>query len=153
MQQTTSSTRQITVYDRNGARQIPFETAQPLSLPAQDTGMYAMFSRLMDSAQTIHTADPVSRGVAMLIKTSAITLFLSAFTLAGLVMFDSLTFFLWLLLASGEWVLCFLYLAYNDWREHPTAVRWTLANGFLYLMQREQDARFKLQGIDPKDID
>jgi hypothetical protein len=77
----------------------------------------------------------------MVTKTTAVTIFLSLLTLAALFMLDSFTFFLWLLLASGEWVLCFLLLAVLDWRETPTALAWRQSEGYLQLMRREQEAR------------
>lgn len=140
----------IQVYDRKGTREIPFDDGRQSIMSAQ---AFPVVDWAMDSAQTVHTTDPIQRGKAMLLKSSAITVFLSLLTLAALFMLDGWSFFLWLLLASAEWVLCFLFLAVLDWREHPSAIRWNIANGVLYLMQREQDARFILQGINPKEIE
>ena len=81
-------------------------------------------------------------------------LVLSLLTLAALIMLDRLTFLLWLLLASGEWLLCFVLLAILDWRETPSAVQWRLTEGYLALMRREQTARLMtMYGVDPKELD
>jgi hypothetical protein len=96
---------------------------------------------------------PEARAKAMLGKTTAVTVFLSLLTLAGLAMLDHLTFFLWLLLASGEWVFCFVLLAILDWRETPSAVQWRQNEAYLALMRREQTARLiALYGVDPKEL-
>lgn len=118
--------------------------AYPVQTPANDA-LGALVAGLMAEARTIHHADPISRGFAMLIKATAITVALAMFTVAALWMLDSLTFFLWLLLASLEWVVCFIYLAYNDWREHPSAIRWQWTAGLLNMMENEQRARLNAQ--------
>lgn len=118
--------------------------AYPVQSPANDA-LGQLVTGLMSEARTIHHADPITRGVSILIKTTAITFFLAALTLAGLAMLDSLTFFFWMFLASLEWVICFLYLAYKDWQEHPSAIRWTWTQGLLAMMEREQEARLRAQ--------
>jgi hypothetical protein len=90
----------------------------------------------------------------MLTKTTAVTIFLSLLTFAGLFMLDSFSFFLWLLLASGEWVCCFVLLAILDWRETPSAIQWRQNEGYLALMKREQTARLMaLYGVNPKELE
>jgi hypothetical protein len=118
--------------------------AYPIQPPANDA-FGALVAGLMAEARTVHHADPVSRGLALLLKATAVSFFLGALTLAALAMLDSLEFFLWLFLASAEWVLCFLYLAYNDWREHPSAIRWQWTQSLLGMMEREHEARLKAQ--------
>jgi hypothetical protein len=100
---------------------------------------------LMVSANTIHTSTPEQRAISLLIKTSAVTVFLSLLTLAGLVIFGELVFFLWLLLASAEWVVCFLFLAWSDWKEHPSAIRWLWSRRMLDMMEYEQEVRLRAQ--------
>jgi hypothetical protein len=90
-----------------------------------------------------HEYSPISRAQAMIIKASAVTLFLSILTAAAMIMLDSWSFFAWLLLASFEWVLCFILLAVLDWRETPSALAWKMSDDFKDLMQREQRARLK----------
>lgn len=118
--------------------------AYPVQSPASGA-LGELVSGMMSEARTIHYADPITRGVSLLIKATAITVALGMFTLAALAMLDSLTFFLWLLLASIEWVACFLSLAILDWREHPSAIRWRWTQGLLGMMEREQEARLRAQ--------
>jgi hypothetical protein len=132
------------------ARIEPERHIPPVQSPANDA-LGQLVGGLMAEARTIHHADPVSRGKALLLKATAITIALGGFTLAALAVLDMLSFMTWLLLASLEWVVCFLYLAYNDWREHPSAIRWQWTNGLLGLMEREQEARLRAQ--DGKDWD
>lgn len=141
-QEQTGLARRNTTYVP--ARATPERRTLPVQSPANDAlGM--LVAGLMAEARTIHHADPISRGVALLLKATAITVALGMFTVAALWMLDSLTFFLWLLLASLEWVCCFLYLAYNDWREHPSAIRWQWTQGLLGMMQEEQRRRLNAQ--------
>lgn len=96
-----------------------------------------------------HESNPQSRAAAMLVKTSAVTIALAVFTGAAMMMLDSFGFFAWLVLASLEWVLCFLTLAVLDWREHPSAITWNASNRYLDMMEKEQAARLKaLYGSD-----
>jgi hypothetical protein len=79
----------------------------------------------------------------MLIKTSAVTVFLSILTAAALFVLDHWSFLGWILLASLEWVFCFVLLAVLDWRETPAALAWKLSNDYKAMMEREQRARLK----------
>jgi hypothetical protein len=90
-----------------------------------------------------HDYSPVTRAQAMLLKTSAVTLFLSLLTAAALAMLDHWSFLGWLLLASVEWVFCFVLLAVLDWRETPSALAWKMSNDYKTLMEREQRARLQ----------
>lgn len=90
-----------------------------------------------------HEYSPGSRAVAMLIKTSAITVFLSILTLAAMFMLDSWSFLAWLFIASLEWVVCFGWLAKLDWRETPSALAWKMSDDYKELMEREQRARLQ----------
>ena len=87
--------------------------------------------------------NPQSRAWAMLTKTSAVTAALAVLTMAAMFMLSQWTFLAWLLLASIEWVICFLALAILDWRETPSAHTWHLTSGYLRLMEREQRARLR----------
>lgn len=126
------------------ARVTPERRTMPVQSPASGA-LGELVGGMMAEARTIHHADPVSRGKALLIKATAITVALGLFTLAALAVLDILNFMIWLLLASVEWVICFLYLAYNDWREHPSAIRWQWTQGLLGMMEREQEARLQAQ--------
>lgn len=96
--------------------------------------------------------NPQSRAAAMLIKTSAVTAALAVLTLAAMFMLEQWTFLAWLLLASIEWVICFLALALLDWWETPSAHTRQLTKGYLRLMEREQNARLRrLYGDDGKE--
>jgi hypothetical protein len=90
-----------------------------------------------------HEYSPLTRSYSMLIKTSAITVFLSILTGAAMLMLDNWSFLAWLVLASLEWVVCFILLAILDWRETPSALAWKMSNDYMSLMEREQRARLK----------
>jgi hypothetical protein len=90
-----------------------------------------------------HEYSPITRSYSMLIKTSAVTLFLSILTGAAMLMLDHWSFLAWLLLASLEWVFCFVLLAMLDWQETPSALAWKMSNDYMILMEREQRARLK----------
>lgn len=100
---------------------------------------------LMAQGVTVHTATSQDRALALLTKTSAATVFLAVLTVAALHMMGEWAFLLWLLCASAEWVLCFLYLAWSDWKEHPSAIRWLWSNRLLDMMEREQEVRLAAQ--------
>jgi hypothetical protein len=104
--------------------QMPANYVQPSPdhhpLPVQSPANGALgelVTGMMAQATTVHHADPVTRGKAMLLKTLAAGSFLALATIAGMVMLDTWAFFAWMFLASLEFVACFLYLSYNDWRE------------------------------------
>lgn len=92
---------------------------------------------------TRHEYTPNSRARAMIIKTSAITIFLAILTLSAMLMLDSWSFLAWLFIASLEWVFCFWWLARYDWRETPSALGWKMSEDYKELMEREQRARLK----------
>jgi hypothetical protein len=153
----TDRARRITLAEQRdlegGGRQLPanYVPAAPQRrdpLPVQSPANGALgelVAGLMTEARTVHVADPVSRGKAMLLKTLAAGSFLAVATIAGMVMLDMWAFFAWMFLASLEFVGCFLYLSYNDWREHPSAIRWQWSNRLLDMMEAEQERRLDAQ--------
>jgi hypothetical protein len=125
----------------------------PLAYPVQSPANGALgelVAGMMAAANTTHYADPETRGRAMLWKTLALGSFLSVATIAAMVVFEAWAFFAWLLLASLEFVGCFLFLAVLDWREHPSAIRWQWTQGLLALMENEQEARLRAQYGEPE---
>lgn len=92
---------------------------------------------------THHHYTPMSRAQAVLLKTSAITVFMAILTACAMFMLDSWFFFLWLFLGSLEWVFCFCVVAVLDWRETPSALTWKQSNDYMKLMRTEQAARLK----------
>jgi hypothetical protein len=118
--------------------------AYPVQSPASGA-LGELVGGMMAEARTIHYADPVSRGKAMLLKTLGISLFLWGLTIAALALTDGLSFMLWLLWASIEGGVCFLVLAVLDWREHPSAIRWQWTQGLLGMMKEEQRRRLNAQ--------
>jgi hypothetical protein len=90
-----------------------------------------------------HHYTPISRAKSMLIKTSAITGGLAVFTLGAMIVFAEFYFFMWLVLASFEWVFCFCLLAVLDYRETPNSVQHKKVDGYLELLRIEQRARLK----------
>lgn len=123
---------------------VPAERVTVLPSHHEVHDPYAMTPAL-EAAQMVshHHYHPKDRAVAMVFKTSTVTIFLAVLTLAGLFMLDSWGFFLWLLLASLEWCAVFALLAVLDWRETPAAHVWHKTDIYADLMQREQRARLK----------
>ena len=94
--------------------------------------------------QVIHVdVTPINRAQAMVMRVNAVTAALAVFTLAALVMLDSFYYFLWLLLASVEWVGTFIVLAVIDYRETPAAQARMQLSRYLDMMEREQIARLR----------
>jgi len=106
-------------------------------------------------------ADPETRATALIRKSNTVTLFLALLT--GALMYvmqlypmDAGTlviFFLWLVIASAEWLAAFALLAVLDWKETPSALEWRRTDGYLALMKREQSARLMtLYGLTEEQI-
>lgn len=104
--------------------------------------------------QVIHVdVTPISRAQAMVMKVSAVSVALATLTLAALIMLDSFYFFLWLLLASLEWVGTFIVLAVIDYRETPAAQARLHLQRYLDMMEREQIARLRaMYGKEAVDV-
>lgn len=131
-------------YPANLVPAAPQRQTLPVQSPASGA-LGELVTGMMAEARTVHHADPESRGKAMLLKTLAVGSFLAVATVAAMVMLNMWVFFAWLLLASLEFVGCFLFLAHLDWREHPSSVRWLWSNRLLDMMETEQDARLRAQ--------
>ena len=86
---------------------------------------------------------PESRARSMVMKVHQVTIFLAILTAAGMYMLSELTFGLWLLLASGEWIAVFIVLAIIDYREQPASLSRMQADRYLGMMEREQRARLR----------
>ena len=86
---------------------------------------------------------PESRARSMVMKVHQVTILLAILTGAGMYMLTELTFGLWLLLASSEWVAVFIVLAVLDYREQPAALSRMTADRYLGMMEREQAARLR----------
>lgn len=90
-----------------------------------------------------HNYTSQGRAHSVLLRTSAVTVALAILTAAAMVMLDGWGFFAWLLLASVEWVFCFVVVSVLDWRETPAALTWKQSNDYMDLMRTEQAARLK----------
>lgn len=88
---------------------------------------------------------PESRGRAMAMKVHQVTIFLAILTLAAMVMLGEWSFWLWLLLASGEWIGTFVFLAILDYREQPQSTARMTADRYIRMMEKEQAARLRAQ--------
>lgn len=105
---------------------------------------YAHAPGIEGAEQIAHfNATPITRAKALIGKATAATVALGLLTAAAMVMLSDFFFFLWLFLASLEWVVCFLALAVLDFRETPASVTHKKIDGYLALMAREQRARLK----------
>lgn len=140
--------RPIQIHDHEGERRIALYDPKPV----EDQALFAVFNEMMTGAQTIHTADPINRGISLAGRTLFFGLILAGFTVPVLWMFDALYGMLWLFFAMLEFAFVFLYLSYKDWQEHPSSLRWRMTEGLLWMMERSQDARFIQAGIDPNEL-
>lgn len=90
-----------------------------------------------------HNYTSEGRARSVLLRTSAVTVALAILTAAAMAMLENWFFFGWLLLASLEWVFCFLVVSVLDWRETPSALTWKQSDDYMKLMRTEQAARLK----------
>ena len=106
-------------------------------------------------------ADPETRATALIRKSNTVTLFLALLTAAAMYVFQLhpidvstlVIFFLWLVVASAEWLAAFALLAVLDWKETPSALEWRRTDGYLSLMKREQSARLMtMYGLSAEEI-
>lgn len=84
---------------------------------------------------------PESRARSMIMKVHQVTIFLAMLTGAGMFMLTEWSFWLWLLLASAEWLGAFAVLAIIDYKEQPAALSRMTADRYLGMMEREQEVR------------
>jgi hypothetical protein len=92
--------------------------------------------------QVVHVdVTPIPRAQAMVMKVNAVTVALAVLTLAAMIVLGEFYFFIWLLLASAEWVVTFVVLAVLDYRETPAAQSRMQMKRYLTMMEREQKAR------------
>lgn len=131
----------------------PYRDAQPIvkMQPTAVVDPYAQY--LPQTVQQVvkYEITPESRGRALAMKTHQVTIFLSVLTLAGMVMLSQWSFWLWLVLASIEWIGAFAFLAILDYREQPQSLARMEADRYLRMMEREQAARLKSQYGDDYD--
>jgi NADH:ubiquinone oxidoreductase subunit K len=96
-------------------------------------------------------SNPISRARAMLIKTSAITVFMAILTGASMIALQwyphdahgFVIFMIWIGVASLEWIVSFWMLARLDYREQPAAQAWYEMKAFVRMMSLEQDHRLR----------
>jgi hypothetical protein len=119
----------------------PIERRQPTAV----ADPYAQY--LPQTVQQVvrYEVTPESRGRALAIKTHQVTIFLAILTLAGMVMLSQWSFWLWLVIASAEWIGTFVFLAILDYREQPQSLARMTADRYLRMMEREQGARLRAQ--------
>lgn len=125
----------------------PWQDAQPIARrpPTAVADPYAQY--LPQTVQQVvkYEITPESRGRALAIKTHQVTIFLAILTLAGMVMLSQWSFWLWLVLASVEWIGTFIFLAILDYREQPQSLARMTADRYLRMMEQEQAARLRAQ--------
>jgi hypothetical protein len=100
---------------------------------------------------TRYDASPTSRAQAMVMKVHQVTIFLAIMTGAGMAVLTEWSFMLWLLFASLEWVAVFVVLAVIDYREQPSSQSRMVADRYIRMMEREQEARLRWQYGDDYD--
>jgi hypothetical protein len=92
-----------------------------------------------------YESNPESRARSMVMRVNTVTLALAALTLAGMTMLSEWSFFLWLFLASLEWCAVFVVLSVLDYREQPASQSRMVADRYIRMMEREQQARLRAQ--------
>lgn len=98
-----------------------------------------------------YEATPITRAKAMTMKVHQVTLFLAILTGALMLVLQwypadwtgLAVFFLWLALASVEWIAVFCLLAILDYRETPAAQNRTQMKAYIGMMQTEQYHRLR----------
>jgi hypothetical protein len=130
--------------DLRGPRYVPAhaEVLPPVQAVPSVSDPYAPYTPQVQQIIQVDVT-PVSRARAMVMKVNMVTLALALFTLAAMIVLDSFFFFLWLMLASLEWVGTFIILAIIDYRETPAAQARMHLTRYLDMMEREQIARLR----------
>ncbi|HMN26874.1 MAG TPA: hypothetical protein PKE45_01875 [Caldilineaceae bacterium] len=143
--QEQSTRAPLLVNDRVRSTYVPALAGEVLPPVQAIPSVHDPYAPYAPQVQQIVKVDvtPFSRAQAMVMKASAVTVALAVFTLAALVMLDSFYFFLWLALASLEWVGTFITLAAIDYRETPSAQSRMHLSRYLDMMEREQIARLR----------
>lgn len=98
-----------------------------------------------------YDANPITRAKAMTMKVHQVTLFLAILTGALMLVLQwypadwtgLAVFFLWLALASLEWIAVFCLLAILDYRETPAAQNRMQMKAYIGMMQTEQYHRLR----------
>lgn len=125
----------------------PWQEAQPIERrqPTAVADPYAQY--LPQTVQQVvrYEITPETRSRAMVMKVHQVTIFLAILTLAGMVMLSQWSFWLWLVLASIEWIGVFAFLAIMDYREQPQSLARMSTDRYLRMMEREQAARLRAQ--------
>ena len=135
----------LRVNDRAGSCYVPAVAGEVLPPVQAIPSVHDPYAPYAPQVQQIVKVDvtPFTRAQAMVMKVSAVTVALATLTLAAMVMLDSFFFFLWLMLASLEWVGTFIVLAVIDYRETPSAQARLHLQRYLDMMEREQIARLR----------
>jgi hypothetical protein len=121
----------------------PAPQAYPMPSRHEVIDPYAAYAPQPVQFLAKHEYTPITRAQSVLIRTSAVTVALAILTAAAMAMLDGWFFFGWLLLASLEWVFCFLVVSVLDWRETPAALTWKQSSDYMDLMRTEQAARLR----------
>ena len=98
-----------------------------------------------------YDANPITRAKAMTLKVHQVTLFLAILTGALMLVLQwypadwtgLAVFFLWLSLASVEWIAVFCLLSILDYRETPAAQNRQQMGAYIRMMEREQRNRLR----------
>lgn len=125
----------------------PWQDVQPIvrQQPTAVADPYAQY--LPQTVQQVvkYEITPETRSRAMVMKVHQVTIFLAILTLAGMVMLSQWSFWLWLVLASIEWIGTFAFLAIMDYREQPQSLARMSTDRYLRMMEKEQAARLRAQ--------
>lgn len=137
--------QQETGLARKASNYVAPMPAQAYPMPARHEVIDPYAAHAPQPVQYLVTHNYTSEGRArsVLLRTSAVTVALAILTACAMAMLDGWFFFGWLLLASIEWVVCFLVVSVLDWKETPSALTWKQSDDYMELMRTEQAARLK----------
>lgn len=144
--------KMIEVYERGVKREVPMEGPITPPMVVKIPEVVEPYANSVPvQARDSHTADPITRTDAMTRKVHLVTVFLSILTgclMAIMGWFpkdwpELFIFALWLVIASGEWLLAFILIAYLDYKETPAAINWFLARNYMGMMHKEQHHRLR----------
>ena len=131
--------------------ELKAEILPPVRSIPQVVDPYA--SAMPNTVQNIvrYDANPITRAKAMTMKVHQVTLFLAILTGALMLVLQwypadwtgLAVFFLWLALASVEWIAVFCLLAILDYKETPAAQNRIQMKAYINMMQTEQYHRLR----------
>ena len=144
-------TKKIKIIEKGVEREVPMEGPLPAPVIKIPEVVEPYVQAVPVQARDVHTADPLIRTQALSAKVHLVTAFLAILTGCLMVIMqwfpkdwpELFIFLLWLGLASIEWIAVFVFLAFLDYKETPSAINWFLAKNVIGMMKEEQQHRLR----------